>query len=106
MKSYYAAVNSISSKLKGSASEECYIKLIYSKCVPVLLYGLEVCKLKQAQIRHLDFLTRRTLMRVFGTASVEIVNECVTQFNLQLFSVLVMHRNARFLSKLDSFTFC
>ena len=92
VKSYYAAVSSLSCKLKGLASEECYLKLIYAKCVPILLYGLEACELKQSQMRHLDFLARRTFMRVFKTSSVKIVDECMTHFNLQLFSLLLSCR--------------
>jgi hypothetical protein len=102
VKSYYAAVSSLHCKLKGSASEECYIKLIYAKCVPILLYGLEACELKQSQVRHLDFLTHRTFMRVFKTSSVEIVDECMIQFKLQLFSVLLSCRKTKFMLKLDS----
>lgn len=100
VKSYYKSFNVISSQLKGNASEECYIKLIYSKCVPVLLYGLEICTLKNSQMRHLEFLTRRTLMRVFKTSSLDIIDECMSYFNIQLYSELVTARQTNFLYKL------
>ena len=102
VKSYYRAVNAIRSQVKGGASEECLLKLIYCKCVPILLYGLEVCDLKTAQIRHLDFLARRTVMRIFKTMSLDIVTECMLQFNVQLFSILVNSRKNKFLTKLNS----
>ena len=41
VKSYYRSANSISCQLKNTASDECYIKLIDSKCVPILLFGLK-----------------------------------------------------------------
>ena len=99
---YYRSVNALFSRLKGSASEECYIKLIYSKCVPVLLYGLEVCSLKQSQIKHLDFLTKRTIMKIFKTNSLEVVDECMLRFDIQLFSRLVSQRRDKFLLKLSN----
>lgn len=96
VKSYYRSVNALTSKLKNSASEECFLKLVYSKCVPVLLYGLETCNLKNSQIRHLDFLCKRTLMRVFKTSSVEIISECLSFFNIQLYSDLLLKRKTIF----------
>jgi hypothetical protein len=101
VKSYYRSFNIISSQLKGNASEECYIKLLYSKCLPVLIYGLEVCALKNCQIRHLDFLTRRTLMRIFKTSSPDIIDECMVYFNVQLFSEKVKSRRDNFLHRLS-----
>ena len=101
VKSYYRAVNVIRSQLKNEASEECYLKLVYCKCVPVLLYGLEVCNLITAQMRHLDFLARRrTMMRIFKTLSLDIVTECMFQFNVRLFSALVNDRKDKFITKL------
>jgi hypothetical protein len=100
VKSFYRSFNSITNQLKNKASEECLIRLIYSKCVPVLLYGLETCVLKDSQIRHLDFLTRKTMMRVFKTSSVDIVDECMTLFNIELFSKLVLKRKRNFACKI------
>ena len=39
----YRAANSIFGKIGRVASEEVVLQLIKSKCVPVLLYGLEAC---------------------------------------------------------------
>ena len=35
--------------------EQTIYKKVRRKCVPVLLYGLEICPLKQRDIRSLDF---------------------------------------------------
>lgn len=99
LKAYYRSVNSVMSKLANCASEECLLQLLLSKCVPVLTYGLEAFELSNSQIRTLDFVTRRTLMRIFKTRSVDIVTECMSQFNISLFSMLVSQRNVNFLSK-------
>ena len=101
VKSYYRAVNAIRTQLKGGASEECFLKLVYCKCAPVLLYGLEVCNLKNSQIRHLDFLMKRTLMKIFKTLSLDIVEECMRQFNVRLFSCLVNDRRDNFISRIN-----
>jgi len=41
--------------------------VIYSKCVPVLLYGLEACLLNISDFRSLDFVTDRFFMKLFKT---------------------------------------
>ena len=40
-------------------AEEVVLQLIKSKCVPVLLYGLEACALNKSQIASLDFVINR-----------------------------------------------
>jgi exonuclease III len=97
LKSYYRSVNSIMSKLANCASEECLVRLLISKCAPILTYGLEAFELSNAHIRTLDFVSRRTFMRIFKTRSVEIVTECMSKFNVRLFSLLVSQRKENFL---------
>jgi len=45
---FYRAANSIFGKIGRIASEEVVLQLIKSKCVPVLLYGLEACALSKS----------------------------------------------------------
>jgi len=56
-KSFYRLFNSISGKIGRAASEHVVVELLKTKCLPVLLYGLEVCSLSisKAQIRSLDY---------------------------------------------------
>jgi len=42
-KSFYRAANAVFSKISRVASEEVTLQWIKSKCLPVLLYGLEAC---------------------------------------------------------------
>jgi len=44
-RSFHRSVNSIFGKLKRTASEEVIVHLVHSKCLPALLYGLEVSPL-------------------------------------------------------------
>lgn len=101
IRSFYRAANTVFVKVAGCASEECLVKLIYSKCVPILLYGLEVCNLQKSQLRTLDFICNRTIMKIFKTRDINIVKECLGAFNLNLFSMLIDKRTRAFLSKLD-----
>ena len=49
-KSFYRSFNSIFGKVGRTASEHVTVELLKVKCLPVLLYGLEVCSLTKAQI--------------------------------------------------------
>jgi len=49
-----------------------YIIYIYSKCIPVLLYGLEACPLVKFELSSLDFVINRFLMKMFNTNDIGI----------------------------------
>jgi len=59
-RSFYRAANSrpIFGKIGRIASEEVTLQL-KSKCIPVLLYGLEARPLNKSRLRHLIFTVRR-----------------------------------------------
>ena len=69
-------VNAIFSKVGRSASEEVVLQLISSKCIPVLLYGLEACPLNKSDNNSLDFAVNRFLMKLFCTTNIEMITEC------------------------------
>jgi len=45
-RSFNRAANAFFGKIGRVASEEVTLQLLYGACVPVLLYGLEICPLK------------------------------------------------------------
>jgi len=49
------------------ASEKVSIQLIKSKCLPILLYGLEACPLTTSDLQSLDFVINRFFMKLFTT---------------------------------------
>ena len=49
-KSFYRSVNSIFGKVGQTASEEVVLQSITTKCVPLLLYGLEACPLLKSDL--------------------------------------------------------
>ena len=54
-RSFYRAVNGIFGKIGRTASEDVVLELIKSKCLPILLYGLEACPITKAISDHCTF---------------------------------------------------
>jgi len=68
--SFYRAVNAIFGKVGRHASEEVTLQIVSSKCVPVLLYGLEACPLNKTSANSLDFVIDRFFMKLFKTNNI------------------------------------
>jgi len=58
--------------------------LLKTKCVPVLLYGLEALPLNKSQISSIDFVINRFFMNPFNTNNIEIVKCCQQEFCFSL----------------------
>jgi hypothetical protein len=86
-------------KIGRIASEEVTLHLVTSKCLPVLLYGSEACHLTKSDIRSMDFMFNRFLMRLFKTKKMEIIQDFINYFNIKLPSSLLNTRFKRFLVK-------
>ena len=90
-KSFYRSANAIFGKVGRLASEEVtlqLIKLIKSKCIPVLLYGLEACPLNKSDLHCLDFVINIFFMKLFRTSNIETVSCCQEYFGFALPSTL------------------
>ena len=85
-RSFYRVANAIFGKVGRCASEEVIIQLITSKCIPVLLYGLEACPLNLTY-PSLDFTISRFFVKLFRTNNTEIVEECQQFFNFSVPSI-------------------
>jgi len=101
-RSFCRSVNSIFGKLGRTASEEVIVHLVHSKCLPALLYGLQVCPLTITDYRSLDFVVMRFLMKLFCTSNSDIINECQMCFNFRLPSEIVPTRSAKLMLKLSN----
>ena len=97
--SYYRCFNAIYSKVGHCASEEVVIKLITTKCLPILLYGLDACPVSTTDKHSLDFVLNRTFMKLFRTSSIEIVSICQLMFGFKKISETVIDRKRRFLQR-------
>jgi len=98
-KAYYRSFNAVFGKIGRHASEEVTLKLIQTKCLPVILYGLDACPVNAADKHSLNFLMTRSLMKLFQTGSIVVIEECRRMFNVKQLSELVLQRKTSFLSK-------
>ena len=62
-RSFHRAVNGIFGKVGRLASEEVVVQLLLHKCMPILLYALEVCALDKRSVQSLDFTINRFFMK-------------------------------------------
>ena len=103
---FYRAANSTFDKIGRIASEEVVLRLIKSKCVPVLLYGLEACALSKSLIASLDFVVNRFFMKLFNTNNIETVKACQEFFSFELPKDQLAKREVKFESKVNSVNDC
>jgi len=81
-------------------SEEIILELVKRKCMAILLCGLECYPLLKADIRLLDFVVTRFLMKLFKSMNTDTIN---IYFNFLMPSELLEIRRNRFKGK---FTYC
>ena len=98
-KSFYRAANAIFARTGRCASKEVTLHLIKSKCLPVLLYGLEACPLTKSNLQALDFVINRFFMKLFKTSNINTVKYCQEFFGFDLPSVLWTRRMQKFEDK-------
>ena len=78
------------------------VHLISVKSLPVLMYGPGARPVCVSDKRSLDFIITRTLMKIFQTSSVDVVQECQTMFNFRRVSEMILERKRKFLQKFCS----
>jgi len=68
-----------------------YVRVISTKCMPILLCGLEAFSLYNYQLKSLD----RFFMKLFRSSNMHVVSDCQEQFNfvLSVFNSPAMLRN-------------
>ena len=74
----YRAANVIFGKIGRIASEAVTLQLLYSKRVPVLLYGLEDWPLNISDFRSLDFVIDKFFMKLYKTNMKKVLGETQT----------------------------
>ena len=77
-RSFYRSFNAIFGRVGHIASEAVIVELLNSKCLPTLLYGLEACPLKSADLKFLDYTVVGAFMKIFKTKSKEVAWRCST----------------------------
>ena len=95
-KSFFRSANAIFGKVGSSASEEVTLELLKSKCIPVLIYGLECFSLPKRDLKSLDFAVTRFLMKLFRSSNTEVIAECQRYFGFSLPSELIEKKKNKF----------
>jgi len=72
---------------------------VKSKCLPILLYGLECYSLLKADIHSLDVVVMRVLMKLFRTANKDIIDECRFFCNFPLPTEMLEIKSNKFCKK-------
>jgi len=90
--------NKIFGKVERLASEEAVLQLVLMKCVPILVYGLEVCALDKRSLQSLDFTINRFFMKHFKTSDIKVVKDCQIFYNFELPSALLVKRFDKFIA--------
>ena len=98
-KAFYRSFNAIYGHVGKTASEDVILSLVKSKCLPVLLYGLDVCPLTVTDRRSFDFTVTRILMKIFKTNNIDVIDECRQYFAFHTVEHLIKVRKSRFLRK-------
>ena len=98
LRNNHRSFNAIFGRVGHIASEAVIVELVNSKCLPTLLYGLEACPLKSADLKSLDYTVVGAFMKIFKTKS-KVASCCMEMFNCPLPSVSVNNRKCKFLQK-------
>jgi len=94
-KSFFRSVNAIFGKVGRTALEEVTLQLVFLKCIPALLFGLESMRLSKSEMKSLDLSFNRLLMKLFKTTNVSIINNCRLYFNTKSLSGLLLKRQEK-----------
>jgi len=98
-RSFYRGANAIFDKIGRLASEEVVLQLIKSKCMPILLYGLEPFDPSSTDSKSLDFVVNRFFMKLFKTTNMEIIQSCQYNYCFELPSTVLQKRTIKFRNK-------
>ncbi len=97
-RSFYRSFNSIFGKVGRIASEEVVVQLVKSKCIPLLTYGLEACKLTKSQMKSLDNAVDNSIVKIFNVKAKENIRDCKLMFNITSTEETINKRREKFLA--------
>ena len=97
---FYRSFNTIYGRLGRCASPEVIVHLSTSKCMPVLLYGLDSCPTNATELRSLEQRVTMEFMKIFHTHSIDIASYCQYAFGFHSVREQLLRHNINFLAKL------
>ena len=82
-KSFYRAFNAIYGKAGRLASVDVVIELFKTKCMPILLYGLDACpSVSPRQLRSFNHIVVSCCRKMFNVNTSENAAECLKMFGV------------------------
>ena len=98
---FYAAFNTMYSKLGHIPDLNVTIHLLESIAVPILLYALEALNLNKSEINSLEFTFSKALYKIFRVSQTDDLRFCMQIYNIyNINDSTYMQRKNKFLSKL------
>jgi len=101
-KSFYRAFNAIYGKVGRLASVDVVIELFKTKCMPILLYGLDACPVTPRQLRSLNHAVVSCGRKMFNVNTSDIAAECLKMFGVCDVAEAVATRKDRFVKRYAS----
>ena len=101
-KSLYRSFNAIFGRIGRIASADVVLHLLKTKCLPVVLYGLNACPVNVTENKSFDFALFRILAKIFGSFSKDFVAECRVYFDLPLLPDSIQSAKLKFLLRYAS----
>jgi len=95
---FFRSINAIFGKVDRLAPEA--PNVVRTKCMPIVLYGLECFSVAQADIKSLDLAVTPFSMKLFRTTNIDVIEECRLFFDFLLPSEMLEIRRAKFECKL------
>jgi len=90
-------------EIHSVGTETVILELVRSKCMPILLYGLESCQLSNADLRPLDFSFNHLFMKLFktNTKSIDVVKACQSFTGSEVPSCVLKRKTHKFISRFN-----
>ena len=98
---FFRSFNSIFSKVY-KANETVIVSLIKSKCIPVLMYGLEALDLNQSNLNKLDNPLYQVFGKIFKSFDKKILNNCMFYLDTLPLNAEYLFRKINFLRKMKA----
>ena len=86
---YISITRQFLGKIGRCASEEVVFALIKTKCLPVLLYGTEVCPTNAAHLQSMQFTINRVIIKLFSTMSQNYYQKVSNHFGINTVKELI-----------------
>jgi len=73
---FFGSVNSILGKIGTNTSLNVSLSLVFSKCIPILMYGLESLSLTSKEIQSFSYTYNSIFFKLFKTFDKDIIANC------------------------------